>query len=191
MFKRNSCSQGCFNQTTRREQRSYTPKKKKKTNPTNSASPKIEDALEFSSHTMPFLPPFFSSSQPLSLYVPLSRSLSEHIEAPLCCFAPSPFRMQRRGPREGLPLALQLNREDGVIRTLPGGCQLVLGRADRVACWWMRVHARLPAPSPHGHLLCVERAAEFVCGCILILHLLGSGHAWPSKPASLCSPCLY
>lgn len=65
--------------------------------------------------------------------------------------------MQCRGPSEGLPLALELNREDGVIRTLPGGCQLVLGRADRVAGWRMRVDARLPAPSLHGHLLCVEK----------------------------------
>lgn len=161
------------------------------TNPPQTARPlklKMHLSLAF---TQCLSSPFFSSSQPLSLYVPLSLSLSKHIEAPLCCFAPSPFRMQHRGPCKGLPLALQLNREDGVIRTLPGGCQLVLGRTDRVACWWMCVHARLPAPSPHGHLLCVEKAAEFVCGCILILHLLGSGHAWPSEPASLCSPCLY
>lgn len=41
------------------------------------------------------------------------------------------------GPHEGLPLALELNREDGIIRTLPGGCQAVLGRADRFDGWWM------------------------------------------------------
>lgn len=168
---------------TERTEELHTEKTKTK----NSMSLKIEDALEFSLHTMPFLPPL---SLYLFMFLCLSPSL-KHIEAPLCCFAPSPFRMQRRGPREGLPLALQLNREDGVIRTLPGGCQLVLGWADRVACWWMRVHARLPAPSPHGHLLCVEEAVEFVRGCILILHLLGSGRAWPSEPASLCSPRLY
>ena len=99
-------------------------------------------------------PPF------LSLFISLCSSVSltlSHIVAPLCSFAPSPFRMQRRGPGEGLPLALQLNREDGVIRALPGGCQLVLGRADRVAGRRMRVDARLPAPSLRGHLLCVEK----------------------------------
>lgn len=66
--------------------------------------------------------------------------------------------MQRRGPAEGLPLALELNREDGVIRTLPGGCQLVLGRADRVAGWRMCVDARLPAPSPpRTSAACMEK----------------------------------
>ena len=94
--------------------------------------------------------------------------------------------MQRGGPAEGLPLALELNREDGVIRALPGGCQLVLGRADRVAGWRMCVDARLPAPSPSADICCVYgKAAEFVCGCILILHLFGSSHAWPSKSAAL------
>lgn len=29
------------------------------------------------------------------------------------------------------------------------------------------------------------KAVEFVCGCILILHLFSSSHAWPSKPAAL------
>lgn len=65
--------------------------------------------------------------------------------------------MQCRGPSEGLPLALELNREDGVIRMLPGGCQLVLGRADREVRWRMHVDARLPAPPLHGHLLSVEK----------------------------------
>lgn len=52
----------------------------------------------------------------LSLYPIMVFCLSlSHIVAPLCSFAQSPFRMQRRGPDEGLPLALELNREDCVI----------------------------------------------------------------------------
>lgn len=47
---------------------------------------------------------------------------------------------------------------------------------------------RCQAPSafPSADICCVYgKAAEFVCGCILILHLFGSSHAWPSKPAAL------
>lgn len=46
---------------------------------------------------------------------------------------------------------------------------------------------RCQAPStfpPWTSAVC-GKAVEFVWGCILILHLLGSSHAWPSKPAAL------
>lgn len=95
------------------------------------------------------------------------------------------------------PLALQLNREDGVIRTLPGGCQLVLGRADRVASW--RVDA-CPCQAPMQRLpsvdICCMRknCVEFVCGCILILHLCSLGLAErtssSARLASINCPCL-
>lgn len=89
------------------------------------------------------------------MFLCLSPSLTHSSSTVQLCTESLSYAVQ--GPGEGLPLALQLNREDGVIRTLPGGCQLVLGRADRVAGWRMRVDARLPAPSLRGHLLRVEK----------------------------------
>lgn len=95
------------------------------------------------------------------------------------------------------PLALQLNREDGVIRMLPGGCQLVLGRADRVASW--RVDACLcQAPMQHlpsMDICCMQKnCVEFVCGCILILHLcslsLAERTGSSARLACINCPCL-
>lgn len=153
----------------------------------NKYVPHIDMNLSWACTHTPLPPP-----HSLSHYI-FSVSLS-HIEAPLCSFARSPFRMQCRGPDEGLPLALKLNREDCVIWILPGGCQLVLGRADRVAGWRMHADARLPAPSTHGHLLCVEKL------CILSLHLNPpSLRPWPclaaktsssARLASINCPCL-
>lgn len=83
------------------------------------------------------------------------------------------------GPHEGLPLALELNREDGIIRTLPGGCQSVMGQADRVDGWWMD-DARLPCSAfpQWTSAVCVEK----LCGVSLRLHL---------NPSSLqLKPCL-
>lgn len=95
------------------------------------------------------------------------------------------------------PLALQLNREDGVIRMLPGGCQLVLGRADRVASW--RVGA-CPCQAPMQRLPSVdiccmrESCVEFVCGRILILHLsslsLAERTGGSARLACINCPCL-
>lgn len=95
------------------------------------------------------------------------------------------------------PLALQLNREDGVIRMLPGGCQLVLGRADRVASW--RVDA-CPCQAPMQRLPSVdiccmqESCVKFVCGRILILHLSSSSLAertdGSARLACINCPCL-
>lgn len=122
----------------------------------------------------------------LSLFISLCLSSSlTHSGSTVQLCTESLFVCSAGAPAEGLPLALELNREDGVIRTLPGGCQLVLGRADRVAGWRMRVDARLPAPFPPRTSAVCGKAAQFVCGCILILHLFGCSHAWPSKPAAL------
>lgn len=72
-----------------------------------------------------------------------------------------------------------------VIWMLPGACQLTLGQADQVASWCMCAGARLPSLFLSGHLLCVWKAVEFVCSCILILRLFSSSHAWPREPPAL------
>lgn len=48
------------------------------------------------------------------------------------------------------------------------------------ACW-----CQAPSVLPLWTSAVFGKAVEFVCGCILILHLVGSSHAWPSKPAAL------
>lgn len=103
---------------------------------------------------------------PPRLYLPFL----PHIEAPLCCsLAPAPLSFAGAGaPLRARPSLSGQNRRDGVIRRLPGGCQLALGRADRVAAWWILAHARILEP-PHTHThtdadicyVCVEKAAEF------------------------------
>lgn len=130
-----------------------------------------------------------SPSLPLSLPPPAHKSTSV-----LLSRARTPFVCSAGAPTRALPRLSGQNRGDGVIRRLPGGCQLVLGRADRVAAWWMFVHARIPAPPhthtyTHGHLLrvcvcvCVEKAAEF-CQWL---------HLNPPSPRLGISarPCLY
>lgn len=107
------------------------------------------------------------------------------------------FQWRTGAPVRPSPLALQLNREDGVIRVLPGGCQLLLGRAHRVASW--RVDA-CPCQTPMQRLpstdICCMRknCVGFVCGCILILHLCSLSLAeWAGSSARLACincPCL-
>lgn len=145
----------------------------------------------------PLSSPSISSRCPVSLPPPSPAPVRHrHIEAPLCSFlAPGPLSYAARGPLRGPFLgSWGKNRGDGVIRRLPGGCQLVLGRTDRVAAWWMFVHARIPAP-PHTHtdICCVcvcvwKKLPSFVSGYILILHLLGS--ASRLGPACINCPCL-
>lgn len=90
------------------------------------------------------------------------------------------------------PLALQLNREDGVIRMLPGGCQLVLGRADRVASW--RVDA-CPGQAPMQRLPSVDICCmqKILCRVCLRLHL--NPPSLQPEPGradrQLRLPCLY
>lgn len=107
------------------------------------------------------------------------------------------FQWRTGAPVRPSPLALQLNREDGVIRVLPGGCQLLLGRAHRVASW--RVDA-CPCQAPMQRLpstdICCMRknCVEFVCGCILILHLcspsLAERAGSSARLACINCPCL-
>lgn len=122
----------------------------------------------------------------LSLFISLRSSVSLTYSSPTVklCLS-SLFVCSAGAPSEGLPSALELNREDGVIWTLPGGCQLVLGPswpsgrlADVCRC---QAHSAFPQWTS---AVC-GKAVEFACGCILILHLFGPSHAWPSKPAAL------
>lgn len=108
------------------------------------------------------------------------------------------FEWRTGAPVRPYPLALQPNSEDGVIRMLPGGCQLVLGRADRVASW--RVDA-CPCQAPMQHLpstdiCCIRKknCVEFFCGCILILLLcslsLAERTGSSARLACINCPCL-
>lgn len=49
---------------------------------------------------------------------------------------------------------------------------------------WMSVPGPYCLPY-HGHLLRVEKAVGFVCGCILILHLFSCSHACLNEPPAL------
>lgn len=117
-----------------------------------------------------------------SLFIPLYSSVSlTHIVAPLCSFALSPFRMRPWwGPSLGsrakqrrwcyLNAARRLSARIG-----PGWPS---GRlADARPC-------QAPSACPPRTSAVCGKAVEFVCGCILILHLFGSSHAWSSKPAA-------
>ena len=122
----------------------------------------------------------------LSLFISLCCSVSlSHIVAPLCIFAPSPFCMQCRGPWWGPSLSSWTKQRRwcylNAARRLSAciGPNWPSGRlADACRC-------QAPSAFPPWTSAVCGKAVEFACGCILILHLFGSSHGWPSKPAAL------
>lgn len=152
----------------------------------NKHVPHIEMNLSWARTQLPPSPTPLSHLSFLSLYAPLSLSPLSHIEAPLCSFAPSPLRMRCRGPRRGpFPLGSRAKQRrwcyQNAARRLSAciGPGWASGRlADACPC-------QAPSAFPPWTSAVCGNAVQFVCGCILILHLFGCSRAWPGKPAAL------
>lgn len=163
---KNVCVQGCFNQKTWRQQWGL------------QKCPSHWDVLEWSLQTAP------SPSFPLYLFIfTLSLSFTHSGFTVKLCNESLLYAAQ--GPAWVPSLGSQTKQWRWCY----------LNAARSLSAWigpgWPsgRLVDACPCQAPIGFppwtsAVC-GKAVEFVCGCILILHLFSSSHAWPNKPPAL------
>lgn len=142
----------------------------------NNNFPHIEMYLSWSHNTMPSLPSLFISLCP-------SPSLTHSGSTVQLCTESLQYAVQ--GPRWGPSLGSRTKQRRWCYQSAARRLSARIGPgwpsgrlADACPC-------RAPSASPPWTSAACGKAVQFVCGCILILHLFGCSHAWPSKPAAL------
>lgn len=118
-----------------------------------------------------------------SLFISLCSSFAHSSSTVRLCTESLSYAVQgpRWGPSLGSPTKQRRWCYQSAARSLSAriGPGWPSGRlADACRC-------QAPSAFPLWTSAACGKAVEFVCGCILILHLSGSSHAWPSKPAAL------
>lgn len=148
----------------------------------NKKCPSHWDVLELSLHTIPS-PSFLSVFISLFMFSCLSPSLTHSRSTVQLWLESLSYAVQ--GPQWGSSLGSWTKQRRWCYQNAARRLSARIGpgwprgqMAD--ACW-----CQAPSASPPWTSAECGKAVEFVCGCILILHLFGSSHAWPSKPAAL------